>query len=621
VISPEEWLQGEAARRRIADLDTDFDGKISRAEWIAKYGNDRMYEAYDVDGDGVISADEWLKGEKAQNLYQATDIDGDHKLSRDEWVMKFGDDEMFDMYDLDGDGVIDAEEFLKGEKALQHYQDLDLDGDGVVSRAEWIMKFGNDKLYDAYDRDGDGNISPEEWLKGEQAVMAFEGIDRDGNEKLSRDEWIVKYGNDDKFSQYDKDGDGVISAEEWMIAQKNREDPNRFRYGVKGWQSETETMVPGEMGSFVVDCGSGHSSVMLYQTGVKKTGWGRTKARVDNATLLEDAAETDLLEPPQLAYKFDELPILVQALESGGTLEWCGLLKEHTESDCPIEIAATAGVRQALRDGTITNNDIEAFRRLIKTEFDDRATFKILSGEDESVAEHRAVTLCSRWSNVVAPGGGAVLLASAGGVSMQVSTATGRHLSITSDSFEGTDLVRDSGVSAGLQEWRNIVHENLRRGTVGTGIGGSRMGGGSQLKGDFVCIELLAWVASEVGVPTGTWITRSSFSAKCRDFIDRAEAKLVDIEQEAGLPHTERYPCFVISYTQQVEVTLTTLFSSDAMFYADHEGWEPLCPDWTLGLFLAQCERQFNTKQVALRDFEDVRTMQNVNKMRSRDNY
>ena len=62
---------------------------------IMKFGNDKMFDAYDLDGDGVISPEEWLQGEAAQRTsrkieaskkqFSDMDADGDDKLSRDEW--------------------------------------------------------------------------------------------------------------------------------------------------------------------------------------------------------------------------------------------------------------------------------------------------------------------------------------------------------------------------------------------------------------------------------------------------------------------------------------------------------------------------------------------------------
>ena len=49
-----------------------------------KFGNDKMFDAYDLDGDGVISPEEWLQGEAARKAFAGMDTDGDNKLSRDE---------------------------------------------------------------------------------------------------------------------------------------------------------------------------------------------------------------------------------------------------------------------------------------------------------------------------------------------------------------------------------------------------------------------------------------------------------------------------------------------------------------------------------------------------------
>merc|ERR1711865_751348 len=107
------YQDGMQTREKLAELDADGDGKISREEWIARYGSDAGFDQYDLDGDGIIDANEFRMAKCAEIQFTRLDADGDGKITREEWIAKYGSDAGFDMYDLDGDGIIDSDEFRK----------------------------------------------------------------------------------------------------------------------------------------------------------------------------------------------------------------------------------------------------------------------------------------------------------------------------------------------------------------------------------------------------------------------------------------------------------------------------------------------------------------------------
>jgi len=91
---------------------------------------------YDLDGDGVISPEEWLLGESARKAFAGMDTDGDGKISRDEWIMKFGNADMYDQYDLDGDGMIDPAEWIQGETTRRLREQMERNKPKVAT-AQW----------------------------------------------------------------------------------------------------------------------------------------------------------------------------------------------------------------------------------------------------------------------------------------------------------------------------------------------------------------------------------------------------------------------------------------------------------------------------------------------------
>lgn len=78
------------------------------------------------------------------------DADGDGKLTRAEFAAPFA------MLDRDGNGVIDASEMPAGGPGGGHLARFDTDGDGKLTRAEFEAPFAR------LDRDGDGAVSPAE---------------------------------------------------------------------------------------------------------------------------------------------------------------------------------------------------------------------------------------------------------------------------------------------------------------------------------------------------------------------------------------------------------------------------------------------------------------------------
>ena len=107
---PNRWAE------RLAELDTDGDGNISRAE--ADAPKFEMFAAADTNADGALSFDEMnafreaererRRAERQQRQFENLDADGNGTVSADEFAARG--EHMFDRLDANDDGLISAEE-------------------------------------------------------------------------------------------------------------------------------------------------------------------------------------------------------------------------------------------------------------------------------------------------------------------------------------------------------------------------------------------------------------------------------------------------------------------------------------------------------------------------------
>jgi len=107
-------LAGYSLAAGSSRLDTDKDGKVSKAEWKAR--GDQMFGEMDADRDGAISQDEWdawhsgKEGacgvdKRGTRIVSKLDTDKDGQISRAEWNAHT--EASFDGKDIDHDGFID----------------------------------------------------------------------------------------------------------------------------------------------------------------------------------------------------------------------------------------------------------------------------------------------------------------------------------------------------------------------------------------------------------------------------------------------------------------------------------------------------------------------------------
>ncbi len=100
---------------RMARIDADKDGKISREEWPR---DAEIFAKLDANTDGFLTRDEMKagkgfrgdKGPRGRRGFGAMDQNSDGQITREEWK---GQAEMFDRLDTNKDGMLKADE-LKG---------------------------------------------------------------------------------------------------------------------------------------------------------------------------------------------------------------------------------------------------------------------------------------------------------------------------------------------------------------------------------------------------------------------------------------------------------------------------------------------------------------------------
>ncbi|MEM7004502.1 MAG: hypothetical protein AAF498_01365 [Pseudomonadota bacterium] len=101
---------------RLAEVDTDGDGAISKAESEAR--REAAFTDADANGDGVLSPDEITTFRAAERETR--------RMARQSRV--------FSRLDLNEDGFIDADEFaVPGDRRFER---ADVDGDGIITQAE-----------------------------------------------------------------------------------------------------------------------------------------------------------------------------------------------------------------------------------------------------------------------------------------------------------------------------------------------------------------------------------------------------------------------------------------------------------------------------------------------------
>lgn len=175
---PKDQAADQDDATRMQGLDTDGDGRITRAEWR---GNDTSFSQHDKNGDRVLAGAEITPGEPLT----------DDEEALDDWQ------EWWD--------------FHQGQFDTGDFAGMDKNESQSVSREEWAGSFA------LFDRDHNGMISQKEYEDREYRGMTREALfgkmDTNGNGRLEPAEW---WWSRDAFALVDRDSNGWITPDELM---------------------------------------------------------------------------------------------------------------------------------------------------------------------------------------------------------------------------------------------------------------------------------------------------------------------------------------------------------------------------------------------------------------------
>ena len=204
---------GDAQKPARASLDKNNDGAIDKAEAAARPRLADRFAELDKNGDGTLSADErpQHKGMRGHGRHGGPrhgadfgklDTDGDGRISKAEAAAQPRFAERFDTMDANKDGVIDrTDRELRGKQRREAwFAKADADKDGKLTRAEidqadvarraefqQRLQARMDERFAASDANKDGRLSRDE-VKDSRLAGRFDALDTNKDGVLSKDE-------------------------------------------------------------------------------------------------------------------------------------------------------------------------------------------------------------------------------------------------------------------------------------------------------------------------------------------------------------------------------------------------------------------------------------------------
>lgn len=304
-----------------------------------------------------------------------------------------------------------------------------------------------------------------------------------------------------------------------------------------------------------VDCGSGHTSVVVYATDPA------------DGRVTEVAAFRDVLPPlAGVLGSREEQTKWLDGLKS--VLRQCppGVNGQACVETC---VGATGGLRAALKSGQATTAQVQAFAEAVPRLLgNDASTFRTLTPTEEGLAELRAVRHLTSDADMG--------LLSGGGQSCQLGGCYEGCHSVEVDLNRGKQLMARHGVQHGAEmySWHvrrivaNAVGESLRTGPV-TGI------------------EMMPWIAcTKAGLALGTPVTKRQLLTALDEYV----ASLISsADPKARGSKLDRELLFHLSYAVFARHLADLAFDEDATFTFQKKFETPggvLRAEWSLGAYL-----------------------------------
>ena len=238
-IEPEDDWTDE----RFRALDHNNDGRLSRSEWHA---DAELFSRIDRNRDNTISAVEFKGGEDDDREDRFADLDTnrDGRVTRAEW---HGSSAVFDALDANRDGVLTRAEAIGTGDALDardEFRSVDVNGDGAIARNEWHW---NTAAFDRLDANRDGRLTRQEWDNSPAVVLPQQTpAYRAGYERGRQDG--VQAGREDKPRGWDLEGQRELEQADagYQGSMGNRADYQAgYRSGFRrGYREGFGSLIP-----------------------------------------------------------------------------------------------------------------------------------------------------------------------------------------------------------------------------------------------------------------------------------------------------------------------------------------------------------------------------------------
>jgi hypothetical protein len=348
----------------------------------------------------------------------------------------------------------------------------------------------------------------------------------------------------------------------------------------------------------MVDCGSGHTGIICYNIMTTPAANGiqySSATVVQHAKLSVRNAEGGNF-PLTEAFANNTTELFVSQLQRAlAALDGGGFRPEL------LFVGATGGVRAAIRDGVVAEEQVAAFSTALHEVFDATirvVNFEVLDGTLEARWELDAAQVI--WGGKNAPGGGdggSIGLFSGGGQSMQLGRPQEEPLSFPFSTMfpefeERSGASPDAWLDA--DAWKRyedtlvakVAEEHSKRPLLEGSYVGTAMNHRAAMHSGIAGRALSCREAVSV-----LRTTLPQFRTKSGPLYDKMMA-----ERKGGAAHS-KYPLERITalHTLRLVTTLEMLFSPDAQFFFAKNGLGPdgnvLDCEWTLGAFLEEVEK------------------------------
>ena len=153
------------SKERFRALDHNGDGRLARSEWHAA---PELFTRIDRNRDNVLSAAEFTAADDddREDRFGDLDTNNDGRVTRAEW---HGSTAVFDALDANRDGTLTRAEAVGNESGgADEFKSVDVNGDGVVARNEWHW---NAAAFDRLDANHDSRLSRQEFDNASAAVL------------------------------------------------------------------------------------------------------------------------------------------------------------------------------------------------------------------------------------------------------------------------------------------------------------------------------------------------------------------------------------------------------------------------------------------------------------------